>query len=341
MLKWMPRKKKHAVRRKVCAPTARYSRYIKHSKKRFQGLHFLGIRLLKRIQMPYHLLKTVLKTNTLKGADEFEIILRNTPFYAESGGQTGDTGIIENDRLQLRVTDTFKPFPGFHICRVKPVSLQDGVLNLSDCKGTAQRCFGVFLVKNTVSLSGLSARGPSVELCGGCHVSATGEISFIKIVSEESVAAGVRRIEAYAGESVADYILKRLECLSESARLAGVKPEGLPDKINKLEDELKQVQRQNRELKTRMFKDHIMSGRFSERVGAIELTQYQPAGHVGVLYKSEADKINLVLTVTDDLHSRLKADGKGGGKDISARCGGNLPAKLPDLITALKQYVIQ
>lgn len=83
--------------------------------------------------------------------------------------------------------------------------------------------------------------GPSLELCGGTHVTNTVEIRAFTIVEETSLAAGVRRITAYAGDPALYYLERMKTQLTQSARLLGIKPENLHERIATLQDELKKV----------------------------------------------------------------------------------------------------
>jgi alanyl-tRNA synthetase len=83
----------------------------------------------------------------------------------------------------------------------------------------------------------------SVELCGGTHVSALGEIGLLHVVSESAVAAGVRRIEAVAGAAAYAYLAQREVLLKEAAQQCVVTPEELPSKIAALQTDRKQLEK--------------------------------------------------------------------------------------------------
>ena len=86
--------------------------------------------------------------------------------------------------------------------------------------------------------------GVSMELCGGVHVSNTAEIGVFKIVSEAGVAAGVRRIEAVAGNAVLDYLNVRDKVVKELSDRFKAKPEEILDRISTMQTELKANQKQ-------------------------------------------------------------------------------------------------
>src|SRR5439155_1428707 len=136
-----------------------------------------------------------------------EIVLRETPFYAESGGQMGDTGTIQGPLGLVRVTDTHSPIPGIvthfgevaegEIAMGEPVRVAGDVVRI--CKIGNGEIF-------------------SFELCGGTHAHATGEIGAIHIEAEGSVAAGTRRLEAVTGRGAVNMLHERhvlMESLSK------------------------------------------------------------------------------------------------------------------------------
>jgi alanyl-tRNA synthetase len=88
----------------------------------------------------------------------------------------------------------------------------------------------------------------SLELCGGTHVQSTGEIGLFKIVSESSVGAGVRRIEALTGSGVYHYFVERDNILKEASDLLKEVPEKLPEKIRALLEAQKEMQRKLKQL---------------------------------------------------------------------------------------------
>jgi alanyl-tRNA synthetase len=91
--------------------------------------------------------------------------------------------------------------------------------------------------------------GYSVELCGGTHVSALGDIGLFKIVSESAVAAGVRRIEALTGEAARQWLTQREDRLKEAAAALKASPEEVPARVSALLDERRRLERELAEAK--------------------------------------------------------------------------------------------
>lgn len=237
-----------------------------------------------------------------KNKELFQLVFDKTPFYAESGGQVGDTGYITHDGEKVRVLDTKKEneliihlteqLPGAveetfeavidtgkrlstmnnhsatHLLHAalrevlgkhveqKGSLVNEEVLRFDFSHFTAMTAVEVRRVEEMVNrkirenipldekrnvpiakAKGLGAmalfgekygdfvrvitfdQAYSVELCGGTHVAATGNIGLFKILSESSVAAGVRRIEAVTGEAAEKYVRTELELLEEVKRM--------------------------------------------------------------------------------------------------------------------------
>jgi alanyl-tRNA synthetase len=205
----------------------------------------------------------------------------------------------------------------------------------------------------------------STELCGGTHVSATGDIGSFRIVSESSVAAGVRRIEAVVGKEAEKYtrgdesILRALcEQLKCTPAALSEKVDGLLQKVKTLEKDLKTkgntqfsaAQVDIRSLKSgaslaiQVVEDTNVS---SLRSISDELKQQVKTGVV-VVFGKGADKVSIIVSVTPDQTSTYDAvaivrelseilDGKGGGgRPDFAQAGGSAPTKIDQAITRLQ-----
>jgi len=264
-----------------------------------------------------------------------ELFLDRTPFYAEGGGQVGDTGTIVTDTGRAEVLDTTYALPGLHSHRVRVVEggltpgqeatatidaprreairrnhtgthilhwalrevlgthvKQAGSLVAPDRLRFDFSHYGPLAPEELVRVEALAnervlanepvrayettkeeaerigaiaffgdkygefvrvveAGGRSVELCGGTHVGALGMIGPITVVSEGSIGANLRRIEALTGEASFARFRRRDDTLNRAAALLRVTPDEVPERIEKaleerraLEHELEQVRRQ-------------------------------------------------------------------------------------------------
>jgi len=206
--------------------------------------------------------------------------------------------------------------------------------------------------------------GYSTELCGGTHCSATGQIGLMKIVTEAGIAAGVRRIEAITGRGALAWAQETAS--RESALSAQLKAPAaeIGDKISKLMDERKALQRQVEELKQKLVTGGVGGGPEIREIAGVRMIATvldgvggkELRGHgdalldklgSGVVVLGAADtakgKASLLVKVSRDLTGRLKAGdlvrvlaeevgGKGGGRPDMAQAGGRLPEKLPSAI---------
>ena len=368
------------------------------------------------------------------------LLLNQTPFYGESGGQVGDTGIITGpDNLRIRITDTQKKLGGLfvHIGVVEagtarvgqnitatvdherrsairahhsathllhealrrtlgPHISQKGSLNGPDRLRfdisqprpitpaeleAVEREVNARIRENTevttrlmtpeeavnhgaMALFGekygdevrvLSMGEPeedksgwSVELCGGTHVSRTGDIGLFRIVSEGAVSAGIRRIEALAGEAAVAAIEDESRLLAEAAATVKAPPAELPARITQLQDDKKRLERQVAELQKKLvmatatqFEDVGGVKAILRNVGDIPAKELRPiatdllktlGSGIVALVSTADDKAAIVVAVSDDIpHSavdlvRLAAGAVGGqgggGNKAVAQAGG-------------------
>ncbi len=206
----------------------------------------------------------------------------------------------------------------------------------------------------------------SKEFCGGTHVKNTADIASFKILSENGVAAGVRRIEALTGDNVLNYY-KNLESeLNQAAKAAKTSPAKLAEKIASMQDEIKTLKSENESLKSKAAKDAMgdvmdavveVSGvkLLATSVPGVDMNGLRELGDDlknkisdGVIVlASECDgKVNLVAMATDSAMSKgahagnlIKSiaglvGGGGGGRPNMAQAGGKNPAGIPDAIAA-------
>ncbi|MDE2060497.1 MAG: alanine--tRNA ligase, partial [candidate division NC10 bacterium] len=267
---------------------------------------------------------------------EGEVILDRTPFYAESGGQVGDTGYLRGDTVLAEVLDTKRPLTGLIVHRVRvnrgeikrdqrllasvDVSRRDTTVKnhtathlvhaaLRQILGDHVRQEGSLVAPDRlrfdfrhygpVSLAEITqieemvntklwanlpvtveemrldealARGAlaffgdkygdevrvvsvvdfSIELCGGTHTKATGEIGLFKIAHETGVAAGIRRIEALTGPGAFQHLKREGEVLRESADRLKSKPLEVPEKVDRLFDSTRALEREVQQLRAKL-----------------------------------------------------------------------------------------
>ena len=173
------------------------------------------------------------------------------------------------------------------------------------------------------------ARAFSVELCGGTHVRATGEIGLVKIVQEGAVAAGVRRIEALTGRAARTHLSAQEAALREAADVLRVQPSEVPDRVASLVEERKKLERELAEAKKKIAlgatgNGHAGADEAIRRVGPVTMFArtvhgIQPkdlrglvddgkrqikSGIVAIIGVTEEGKAGIVVGVTDDLTGR-------------------------------------
>jgi len=210
----------------------------------------------------------------------------------------------------------------------------------------------------------------SSELCGGTHVDHTGEIGLIKILGEESIAAGVRRIEAVTGSAALVLFEKQGETLDHLAEILGAPAERLVDRAAKLVAENKELRKalEAREQKTgadmideiiksaaainghkiiiRMLPDSDMK----QLRSAADVFRKRVKSGVMVLGGGAGGKASLVAAVTKDLIERLNAGeivadiapmigGGGGGRADMAQAGGKDPSRISEALKKAEELV--
>jgi alanyl-tRNA synthetase len=387
---------------------------------------------------------------------EVEVILDHTPFYAEAGGQVGDTGFLyapAADHELAHVTNAYFPVSGLvahkavardtlrvgdvvtavvdaerrdairrnhtathllhaalrktlgthvkqagslvapdrlrfdfthyaaldeqdlldiedlvneHILKNEVVATEEKDLD-SAVAGGAMALFGE---KYADKVRVLSIDDFSKELCGGTHVRRTGDIGLFKIVSESSVAAGTRRIEAVTGEGVLKYLRQASETLALLADSLHAKPEELLQAVEKLADSEKKLRKeleaQQMKRATSQASDLVKEAREVKGVrvvaARVEVTDRSAMRQmvddlraklqsgVIVLGSVSEGKVSLVAAVTKDLTNKLDAgkivkqaaaivEGSGGGRKDLAEAGGKNPAKLDESLQAVPAII--
>ncbi|MGA1513258.1 MAG: alanine--tRNA ligase, partial [Methylophilaceae bacterium] len=391
--------------------------------------------------------------NEISGKQVCSLVVNNTPFYAESGGQVGDVGEIFNDQMTFTVSDTqklpngvvvhigqiiqghiglsdkvtcvvnvkrrdsikrnhsathllhkaLKSVLGDHVeqkgslvdefktrfdfshsgqmtseqlCKVESLVNEEILKNNSTQaeimpievakKSGAMMLFGEKYDDNVRVLT----IGNSKELCGGTHVSATGDIGLFKIISENGISSGIRRIEATTGFNILELLNKQDSLLNLSAKELKTSKEELSIKIKQVVDQIKDQEKQINLLKQKISNDsksdlinqvEIIKGNkvLIARLDAIETPQLRTlidnlkdgiGSGIIILASTVDEKINIGVGITKDITNQYHAgkiasqiaemvDGKGGGKPEMAMAGGHNIKQLPKALEHIKEIL--
>ncbi|OJU87231.1 MAG: alanine--tRNA ligase, partial [Shinella sp. 65-6] len=395
--------------------------------------------------------------------DTVQLVFNQTPFYGESGGQMGDTGIIATDNARLTVTDTQKKGDGvfvhtatvaegtikvgdavaltvdharrsrlranhsathllhealrevlgthvaqkgslvaperlrFDVSHPKPMTAEElrviedmaneiivqnspvttRLMTVDDAIAEgAMALFGekygdeVRVVSMGTGVHGAKANRPySVELCGGTHVSSTGEIGLVRILSDSAVGSGVRRLEALTGEAARAYLAEQDERVKALANALKAQPGEVLARVEALVDERRKLERELTEAKKKLAlsggtaggDDSVRDVSGVKYLGKV-VTGVEPkdlksladegkkslgSGVVTFVGVSPDGKASAVVAVTADLTGRFSAvdlvrrasealGGKGGGgRPDMAQAGGPDGARASDAIEAV------
>ncbi|TWC43018.1 alanyl-tRNA synthetase [Pseudomonas sp. SJZ079] len=392
----------------------------------------------------------------LAEGEEGVVVLDQTPFYAESGGQVGDCGYLQGSAVRFEVRDTTKAGGAFlhhgvvaqgglsvgasveaevdatvrqatalnhsathllhealrrvlgehvqqkgslvdsqrlrfdfsHFESIKPEQLKalEDIVNGEVRKNTAveteETDIDTAKAKGATALFGekygdtvrvLSMGGDfSVELCGGTHVSRTGDIGLFKIVSEGGIAAGVRRIEAVTGAQALAYLNGAEEQLKEAAALLKGSRETVLDKLSGVLERNRQLEKELEQLKAKAASAagsdlagsaveikgvKVLAARQDDLDGKallamVDQLKNKLGSAVILLGGVQDDKVVLVAGVTKDLTGKLKAGelmkqaaaavgGKGGGRPDMAQGGGTDAAALDAALALAGAFVEQ
>ncbi|RNF28620.1 alanyl-tRNA synthetase [Massilia aurea] len=393
------------------------------------------------------------KVDELKAGQAGIVVLDTTPFYAESGGQVGDQGVIGGAAVRFEVEDTLKiqadVFGHHGVLREGSLKVGDTVDAQVDTvkrgrtirnhsathlmhkalrevlgshvqqKGslvdpdktrfdfshpqalTADEIAQVEAIVNREILEnhptqshhmsfddavkhgamalfgekyGDTVRvldiGTSKELCGGVHVTRTGDIGLFKIVSEGGVAAGIRRVEAVTGEGALALVQSINRKLVEAAGALKTSPDELTARIAQVQDQVKTLEKEVAALKSK-----LAAGQGDELLGkAVDVNGIKvlaatmegadvatlreamdklkdKLGTAAIVLASVVDgKVSLIAGVTKDATGKVKAGelvnfvaqqvgGKGGGRPDMAQAGGTDPSGLPAALAGVAGWV--
>ena len=208
----------------------------------------------------------------------------------------------------------------------------------------------------------------SVELCGGTHVRATGDIGVFRIVSESAVSSGVRRIEALTGEGARQWLVGREDALKNAAGLLRTNPEDVETRISALLEERKKLERELAEAKKALalgggsasgpadeevngvaFSGQVLDGLDPKELrGLLDQAKQRMTSGVAAIVAVNDGKASIAVGVTDDLKEKVSAvdlvragvaalGGKGGGgRPDMAQGGGPDGDKGAEAIAAVK-----
>ncbi|MEK6678381.1 MAG: alanine--tRNA ligase, partial [Nitrospirota bacterium] len=394
------------------------------------------------------------KVDKASEGSEVEIVLDKTPFYAESGGQTGDSGIISGDGWKVEVADVRKPVPAIFVHKgrvlrgeiktgdkaIAKVDEQGRLATASNHTAThilhsvlkyvlgdhvkqagslvskerlrfdfthfssidkrdldrieelvnerirenADASVSVMSIDEAVNSGATALFGEkygervrvvsvgdfSKELCGGTHISAAGDIGFFKIVSESSVAAGIRRIEALTGEEAYKYIKQQEDAIRNLSEALKAAPSDVVAKVEKLNLLLKEKEKEIERLKGRLSSsqagDIVAEARviegvrvLSKKVDGLDMKDLRTFGDslrdkiksgVIALGSSKDDKVSIVVMVTKDVQEKYSAvdivkeiagivGGSGGGRPDMAQAGGKDAGRLDEAMEKVYSVV--
>ncbi len=399
------------------------------------------------------ILKDGAAANGLEAGEEGEVVLDRTPFYAEAGGQVGDSGIIKNARFSGLVENAVYITPELIAHRVKALSGRLAVGDRVDAEADAARrraisanhtathllhaalrqvlgdhvkqagslvsdkrlrfdfthfaavgaedlrrvedlvnekirenlevatrvtsleegiregAMAIFEEKYGEKVRLVRAGDFSRELCGGVHVRATGVIGLFKILSESSVASGMRRIEAVTAEEALRHVQETEDLVAGLEKNLSASRKDIPGRIVKLAESLEETGKEVKALRQKLAREKFQSGELETRVikgvsvlarkveglGMNELREFadglkQKLGSgVVVIGAADGDKAFLVVSVSKDLTGRIQAraiiqdlapivGGGGGGRPDFAQAGGSKPESLDAALE--KSYVL-
>ncbi|MET1754616.1 alanine--tRNA ligase [Novosphingobium sp. RD2P27] len=220
------------------------------------------------------------------------------------------------------------------------------------------------------------SRNYSVELCGGTHVNATGDIGVFRIVAESAVSSGVRRIEALTGEGARRWLVQREEALKNAAGLLRTTPEDVEGRVAALLEERRRLERELAEAKRALalsgggananadtvdedvggikFSGQVLEGFDPKELrGLLDQAKQRLGSGVAAIVAVNDGKASIAAAVTDDLIGRVSAvelvrkgvealGGKGGGgRPDMAQGGGPDGSKGAEALSAIKALMTE
>jgi alanyl-tRNA synthetase len=393
--------------------------------------------------------------NELKEGDLGVVVIDDTPFYAESGGQVGDRGVLQSVHGIFAVEDTQKiqatVFGHQGVLKTGTITVGNGVTAKVDIQArlrtvrnhsathlmhkalrevlgghvqqkgslvdpdktrfdfahnapmSADELRRVEAIVNAEVLANAAAEarvmgiedaqksgammlfgekygdevrvltiGSSKELCGGVHVTRSGDIGLFKIIGESGVAAGVRRVEAVTGDNALALVQQQQAMLSEAAAAFKAPVADVPAKIVQVLDNVRALEKELARLKSKLAASQgdDLTSQAQDVKGVKVLAAIMEGADItalretmdklrdklksaAVVLGSVADgKVTLIAGVTPDLTGKVKAGelvnmvarqvgGKGGGRPDMAQAGGTQPENLPAALASVLAWVEQ
>ena len=390
----------------------------------------------------------------LQAGEDGIVVLSETPFYAESGGQIGDKGVLVANGLAFEVTDTqyigkaiahhgvakaavklndsvkaeidserrenikrnhsathllhaaLRNLLGEHVTQkgslveadkmrfdfshFEPVTteqlaqlerevnaqvranlpLQTQLMAIDEAKEAG--AMALFGEKYDEQVRVVRMGDFSMELCGGTHVKATGDIGLFRITSEGGIASGVRRIEVVTGEAAVRYTQQQQSVLQQIAGELKTEPSSVADKVQQLQHKFRELERKNEQLQQKLAQQ-AGGGLIAQAIdingvkaiiaeldqadpkslrGLVDDLKNQMGSGIVLLGTANGDKVSLIAGVTTDLTSKVKAGdivnqaanvvgGKGGGRPDMAQAGGSLPEQLNEALATATTWLQQ
>ena len=285
--------------------------------------------------------------------------------------------LVAPDRLRFDFRH-FGPLTAQEIARIErmvneqlwrnlPVNIDDAV-PYEEAIARGARAF--FADKYADRVRVVAVPGFGLELCGGTHVQAIGEIGIFKVGSEGGVAAGIRRIEAYTGPGAYDYLLREEAALQESADALRTRPLELPEKVDRLSRRGGELEQENQRLRSRLAATlvedlltrvetvegiRVVRGRVEhfDQKGLRDLVdriRTKLGSGVVVLGTLVNNRVGWVAGVTADTIARVHAGrlvrelarmtgGEGGGRADLAEAGGKDPSRFDHALSQVPGLV--
>lgn len=390
----------------------------------------------------------------LNDGEQGIVVLDNTPFYAESGGQSGDHGVLDNEVAQFSVNDTQKVgnaighygkvigsltvnarvnaqidvarrdaikqnhsathllhaalrsvlgehvgqkgslveadkfrFDFSHYEGVTTEQLQAAerlvneqiqqnhdlttqLMQIDDAK--EKGAMALFGEKYDDEVRVITMGDFSIELCGGTHVTRTGDIGLCKIISEAGIAAGIRRVEAVTGMAAIAHLHQTENNLNTAASLLKGDASSLVDKVEQTLARNKTLEKELRQIKEKMASQQ--GSNLTEQLieiagvkclianleaadpkslrGMVDELKNKIGSVVIMLAAVNDDKVSLIAGVSKDLVSKVKAGdlvnhvasqvgGKGGGRPDMAQAGGTQPENVDSALSSVNAFLAE